>query len=130
MGNAAPGGPAPFLAQVRSGITIRRTAGADRFQTSAFVAGTSFTTPPPLTISVATGATWPDGIAAGELSGVTQGGAPVLLADPVNGFQADEVGYIRAIAAMVPGEIGRLLGGTAALPASVQSQFESYFPHT
>ena len=100
--------------------TPSRLAGADRFATAAAVSRANFAAGAPVAY-VATGRNYPDALAGGPAAG-RQGG-PVLLTETGSLPKAtrDELARLR------PGRIV-VLGGTAAVSATVAQQLQAYAP--
>jgi len=98
------------------GVTSRRLAGEDRFETSRAVATASFSQAP--VVIVAAGESFPDALAAAYLAGLDR--APVLLAQN-NNLPADLLAGLVAL-----GTRGvQLVGGTGALTDGVQNELRS-----
>jgi len=115
------GALAPAVAAaVGGGREVARVAGADRYGTAAAIAETLTARAPAAsgTVLVATGADFPDALAAGPLAAVS--GAPLLL------VAADEVPAATAAAldALDPGEVV-VVGGDAAVGAGVATALEA-----
>jgi len=94
-----------------------RVDGADRYATSVAIAQLARDRGAELgSLYVATGANWPDALAAGPLAATT--GGPLLLLDGEGGGSGDSAAATRAMVADAFPEIHRLvaLGGAAALP--------------
>jgi len=96
--------------------TLQRFAGTDRYATSA--QALSDYSPGVATLFVATGASYPDALAAGAAAGADN---PVLLVNPT-GLSAATTA---AVARLQPGQIV-LVGGPAALPDSVGTALAGY----
>ena len=98
--------------------TPLRLSGTNRYATAAAVSRAHFATNVPVAY-VATGLTFPDALAAGAAAGI-QGG-PILLTEPsrLPGPTRDELTRLRPQRIVV-------LGGTAAVRASVAADLEAY----
>lgn len=118
------GGTAAISAGVESALgaygTVVRVAGPDRYSTGALVSSYAFPTGAS-TAYVATGTNFPDALAGGPAAVGAMG--PVLLVKP------------DSIPSSVAAELTRLnlssikvLGGTAAISASVESSLKAYAP--
>lgn len=104
----ALGGPA---AAADPGATA--LVGTDRYATAAAVASTFF--PAPATVGVATGANYPDALAAGVLLGAK--GAPLLLAPSTGALPSSVSNYLTAKKAGITAAYA--FGGTASLSADM-----------
>ncbi len=118
------GGTAAISAGVESALgaygTVVRVAGSNRYSTGALVSSYAFPTGAD-TAYVATGTNFPDALAGGPAAVGTKG--PVLLVEP------------NSIPSSVRSELARLgmsnikvLGGTAAVSASLESSLKAYAP--
>lgn len=118
------GGTAAISAGVESTLgaygTVVRVAGSNRYSTGALVSSYAFPSGAN-TAYVATGTNFPDALAGGPAAVQVQG--PVLLVDP------------NSIPSSVGAELARLglssikvLGGTAAVSASVEAGLKAYAP--
>lgn len=96
--------------------TLQRFAGADRYATSA--QALSEYAPGVATLYVATGASFPDALAAGAAAGADD---PVLLVNPT-GLSAATTA---AVARLQPGQIV-LVGGASALPDAIGATLAGY----
>ena len=97
-------------------------AGADRYETAAEIAMAAFDDP--ADVLLASGANYPDALAAAALAGVVEG--PILLTRPGSLPTATA----EALAALDPDTV-HLLGGTAAVGADVEDEVEALdFPTT
>ncbi len=105
---------------VPGSVVVERYAGADRYATAALVSRRTFAPGVPV-VYVATGATYPDALTGG--AGAARNRAPVLLVSP-SGVPSATRAEIQRLA---PQRIV-VLGGTAAISASVASQLGSLAP--
>jgi hypothetical protein len=102
--------------------TARAFVGADPYQTSALVAASFFAAP--ASVGLASGLSFPDGLAAGPLLGDL--GAPLLLSAPTALPPAVQ-GYL---AIVIPGLKGaKIFGGTSALDRAVERQVRALGSH-
>ncbi|GAC1541410.1 MAG: hypothetical protein NVS3B12_28950 [Acidimicrobiales bacterium] len=108
--------PSASPAQATSNFTFTRVAGADRYDTAAMIATTTFTQS--TTVVIATGQTYPDALAGNGLAGSL--GAPILLTQQ-SSVPAPTMSALQRLAA----KNVTLLGGTAAISSSVESQLQS-----
>jgi putative cell wall-binding protein len=108
----AVGGPAATA----DGGAIR-VVGADRISTAAAVASTFFTAP--LTVGVASGATFADAMSGGAY--LARLGGPVLLTYPTS-LPASTSNYLSAVRAGLASS--SLFGGSAAISTSVQTTID------
>ncbi|GAC1592489.1 MAG: hypothetical protein NVS3B21_12190 [Acidimicrobiales bacterium] len=103
-------------AQATSSFTFTRLAGADRYDTAAMIATTTFTQS--VSVVMATGQTYPDALAGNALAGSL--GAPILLT---------QQGSVPSTTLSALQKLGTknvtLLGGTVAISSAVQSQLQS-----
>lgn len=113
LGGAASLGDVVADSASRFADTVDRLAGPNRFATAAAIAGHADTDAD--TVFVATGADFPDALAAGAVAGVD--GAPVLLATPDRLTDPTRAAVADADPAIV-----RMLGGPAALSDDVERQ--------
>jgi len=97
--------------------SVTRIAGADRYATAAAISKASFAAGVPVAY-VATGANFPDALAAGPVAAAA--GGPILLTTPSSlaGATASELSRLK------PGSV-ILLGGTGALSDAVRSQVDA-----
>lgn len=102
------------------GIYVERLAGADRFSTSVAISQQGFGSTAD-SVFIVNGLNFPDALSAGPAAGLL--GAPVLLVQP------------NSIPAVVAAELTRLnpleiyiIGGTATVSSSVETQLQSYAP--
>jgi putative cell wall-binding protein len=102
------------LAVLNGGTAPVRWAGADRYATALKVAGAVTTTPGD--VILATGANYPDALAAGPLA--MELNAPIVLNDGPS-LRAAVKTYLAAATGTV-----YIVGGTAAVPESVEDQLE------
>ncbi len=100
------------LRSAASGATVSREAGSDRFLTSRTVVSQAFTTAD--TVYLASGANFPDALAAGGAAGAQ--GAPLLL---VNGYAGAVDAPTAALLASLKAKNVELVGGTAVLSAGI-----------
>jgi putative cell wall-binding protein len=107
------------LAAAAPRAAVGRLAGGDRYAISRAVVAQAFPRGADA-LFVATGANFPDALAAGAPAGIL--GAPVLL---VNGSAAStDSDTLRTVTALGPGSIG-IVGGTGAVSAGVESTLSS-----
>jgi putative cell wall-binding protein len=107
-----------FVVRPASGTTtfaLTRIAGADRYATSALVAEQAFPSGSG-TVILATGATYPDALAASFLAG--NEGAPILLTTPDLPMSVSTLAAISQLKATT----AILLGGTSAISQAEQAQ--------
>jgi len=97
-----------------SSFNLSRLAGADRYATSALVAEQAFSTAP--TVILATGANYPDALAASFLAGAEQ--APILLTTPDLPLSSST----QAALSTLKTSSVIILGGTAAVSEAEQTQ--------
>jgi putative cell wall-binding protein len=107
----AIGGPAAYADPSAIGI-----AGADRYATSQAVALAFF--PDTKGVSIASGANFPDALAAGPLAGTA--GEPVLLVPPTGALPEPITSYLATHAGGIASV--QAFGGTAAVDANVLSE--------
>ena len=120
------GGPTAVSDQVEAALGsytsggVSREAGGTRYGTAAAVSAATFP-PGPADVFIATGQGFPDALSGAAAAGAAK--APILLvaATSVPTETAQELGRLH------PGEI-TILGGTAAVSASVEQQLHSYAP--
>ena len=110
------GGPAA-QAEVALIAGAHRWAGADRYSTAATVVHSSFTTSQ--TVYIASGANFPDALAAGPLAG--KSGAPILLTGPTS--LPRQTGT--ALSILKPSQIV-ILGGVGAVSAAVEESLRQF----
>ena len=107
-------------AQLSSGYVVARIAGATRDATAAAISASAF--PGPVDVAyVTTGTNFPDALVGGPAAYAN--GGPILLTDPDQLSAATEA----EIARLQPSTIV-ILGGTAAVAASVESSLSAYAP--
>ncbi|GAC1540197.1 MAG: hypothetical protein NVS3B12_26930 [Acidimicrobiales bacterium] len=97
-------------------VTTQRIAGADRYETAAKLATTSFGQRP--SVILASGLNYPDALAAAYLAG--HNATPVLLTDPANLSSA----ALGALQTLNPQAV-QIIGGTAAVSDNVANQVRS-----
>ena len=102
---------------VAAGVTPSRLSGADRYATALAVAKSISATPG--NIVMATGENFPDALAAGPFA--LKLSAPIVLTSG-SSLRADVKTYVTAMAPA--GEV-YLIGGTGAIPASVEAEIRS-----
>lgn len=98
-------------------LTAARLEGATRYDTAAAISRDSFPASAPAVV-LASGANWPDALAAAPLAAVT--GGPLLLTDP----SALSIQARDEILRLAPSRIF-VIGGTAAVAAAVTSRLET-----
>lgn len=103
-----------------TGVSVVRIAGADRYATAAAVSRTSFAPGAPVAY-VATGANFPDALAAGAAG--AQLGGPVLLARP-SGLDSTTLTEVKRLA---PKRIV-VVGGTDVVSTSIESTLDAVAP--
>ncbi|MEA3510409.1 MAG: cell wall-binding repeat-containing protein [Actinomycetota bacterium] len=106
--------------QLGADYTVTRIAGDTRDATAALISASAF--PGPVDVAyVATGTNFPDALVGGPAAYADDG--PILLTDPNQLSPATEA----EIGRLQPGRIV-ILGGTAAVAASVESSLSNYAP--
>ena len=118
------GGTAAVSASVESQLngytagSVTRLAGSNRYGTAAEISASKFAPNAPVAY-IATGLNFPDALAGGPVAALN--GGPILLVEPNAIPPATAAELLR----LAPGRIG-IVGGTAAVSASVQSQLAAY----
>lgn len=119
------GGTAAVTAAVETAIrsivptaTVKRVAGANRYETSRVAAETVRAIKPPTAVLVVSGTAWPDAASASALAYAL--GAPILLT-PGTRLGADADAYLRASKPAT----SLLVGGSAVLAAAMDAQVKA-----
>lgn len=115
-GTATPATPTPPTTAPAS--DVERLAGSDRYATAAVVSSASFSPGVPVAY-VATGASFPDALAAGAAA--ARFGGPVLLvsSNGIPGATAAELSRLRP-------QVIKVVGGTAIVSSGVEQALRSY----
>jgi putative cell wall-binding protein len=109
----------PGAVPTMPGYCVTRDAGPTRYETSAAVASRFF--PAPSNFTIGTGLNWPDSVSGGVFSATVD--SPMLLMDP---NQTQVSSYISAH--MSGTSLGYVIGGPAAVSASLDYSFSGLFP--
>jgi putative cell wall-binding protein len=107
------------LLRANAAPTTSRIQGNDRYETSAAISASQFTSPPVPVAYVATGADFPDALAASPVA--AKGGGPVLLVQTgsIPTAVANELTRLKPTKIVV-------VGGTSAVTTGVQTTLGSY----
>jgi len=110
--------------QSGSSSSVVRVSGADRFATSAAIATKNFA-PGVARLYIASGATWPDALAASAAAAATTTSGPLLLVEQ-NSIPGS---VLSALTQLKPTSI-TVVGGTAVVSSSVKAQLAAVAPVT
>ncbi|MBA2263554.1 MAG: cell wall-binding repeat-containing protein [Chloroflexi bacterium] len=100
--------------------SVQRIAGADRYTTAVALSAATFAADSVSNVYVATGASYPDGLAAGPVAGAN--GAPLLLVG--NSLPASVAAELRRLD---PANV-LIIGGTGVVSDTVRSQIRALWP--
>lgn len=117
-GTVAPGVLSRVSSVLGTGTIVKRLGGADRYETSALIAG-SAQTRQPTTVYLASGVVFPDALAAAPAAAAV--GAPVLLTRP----SAVPASIMRLITLAGPARVV-VVGGEGSVARGVVDELKSY----
>jgi len=100
--------------------SVQRIAGADRFSTAVALSAATFAANSVSNVYIATGGSYPDGLAAGPVAGAN--GAPLLLVG--NSLPASVAAELRRLD---PANV-LIIGGTGVVSETVRSQIRALWP--
>lgn len=102
-----------------------KLAGADRYATAVEVSAEQFKPDTADSVVIVGGKAQLDGLAAAPLAAAKN--APVLLASPVSGLNADTIKEIKRAAKSLKNQTVYIVGGKASVPESVEKQLQDEF---